>query len=231
MKKQHIIFSTLIAVMVVFAAVIPAMADPEEPAAATTSDTVTSELSITVPSYFDIQENTTNTVKTLSGADKVSVDADAVTLKNAINVQFDVTTNSTETVRVTVATDANGANNAANGTNVAFALDGAATTAGVAVASATSNAIGTPVAASNPGVIAFPHTLQYTKNGGAAANATFSSGHWDIEFDPGVGTIVFNIPANSTTVANTYSTQDPSGTYKAYLTATRVVAQQASNDP
>jgi len=211
---------TLLPVALMMMLVSPAFA--EDPA--TASNSAQSELQITVPEFINITKETSVEASTATFDPTYST----ITLVPALNANFKVITNKpNDSIKLT-ATALEGSvqvnaiyGTAADDVKLVFTNINRAPSAG-----AIDNIKGsTPAVASNANAIAFkltPTITPDTNSGATDPAATYDNGTGTISYVLQNGIYGFSYAVGTTAEANTFSTHDTNGTYKATLTLSQV---------
>ena len=201
----------------------------EEGAAA--SKTATSTQIITVPKFINI---THDPASVESAGAQFNGTYSVITLDKSMNTQFHVVTNNPDEAIKLTATCLAGGNQVnalygADAQNLRLIFTNNGTGARAAEASAVTNIMGTPAIDQNANAIAFTLTPTFavdSTSGGTTPTATLEAAGEGIQ--AGVkyritnGAYNFNYTVGTTAMADTFSTHDTDGTYKATLTLSQV---------
>ena len=205
----------------------------EEGAAA--SKTATSTQIITVPKFINI---THDPASVESAGAQFNGTYNVITLDKSMNTQFHVVTNNPDEAIKLTATCLAGGNQVnalygADAQNLRLIFTNSGTDVGTASraaeATAVTNIMGKPAIAQNANAIAFTLTPTFavdSTSGGTTPTATLEAGGKGIQ--AGVkyritnGAYNFNYTVGTTAIANTFSTHDTDGEYRATLTLSQV---------
>ena len=195
------------------------------------SNTATSTQIITVPKFINI---THDPASVESATAQFNGTYSVITLDNSMNTQFHVVTNNPDEAIKLTATCLAGKKQVnalygddAKNLRLIFTNNGKDKRA--AEATAVTNIMGTPAIDQNANAIAFTLTPTFAVDstaGGTEPRATLEAGGEGIQ--AGVkyritnGAYNFNYTVGTTAIANTFSTHDTDGTYKATLTLSQV---------
>ena len=200
------------------------------------SKTATATQVITVPKFINI---THDPASVESAKAQFNGTYSVITLDKSMNTQFHVVTNNPdEAIKLTATCLAGGAQvNALYGTNaqnlrLIFTNNGTdvGTASRAAEATAVENIMGkNPAIAQNANAIAFTLTPTFAvdpNSGGTAPTATLEAAgegtQAGVKYRITNGAYNFNYTVGTTAMANTFSTHDTDGTYKATLTLSQV---------
>lgn len=200
---------------------VPAFAD-----VVSGSEKATSTQQITVPPFINITHVDASSVEAATAGFNATYDE--ITLDKAMNTQFHVVTNNPdEVIKLTATCLADGNNvNAIYGSsatelNLIFTNNGSDSRA--ATAAAVTNIIDGPQKAQNANAIAFVLTPTITPDASSGAGEATATKETDgVKYALINGAYDFNYSLAQTAVANTFSTHDTDGTYKATLTLSQV---------
>lgn len=190
------------------------------------SNTATSTQQITVPKFINITHVAGSSVEETSAGFNATYDE--ITLEKAMNTQFHVVTNNPdEAIKLTATCLAGGSQvNAVYGDddqNLRLIFTNNGTGARAAEESAVTNIMATPAKAQNANAIAFVLTPTITPDSASgAADPTATKEEDGVKYKIVNGAYDFNYALAQTAVAETFSTHDTDGIYKATLTLSQV---------
>lgn len=190
------------------------------------SNTATSTQQITVPKFINITHDTANSVEQCNAGFNATYDE--ITLDKAMNTKFHVVTNNPDEAIKLTATCLAGGNqvNAIYGAdlnNLRLVFTNNGTDSRAATESAVTNIMGTPAKAQNANAIAFAITAAITPDATSGATDPSPTKEADgVKYTLVNGAYDFNYSVATTAIADTFSTHDTDGIYKATLTLSQV---------
>ncbi len=181
-----------------------------------------STMTLTVPEFINIQKNSSSVETATASFDPAYT---SITLDKSMSGLFTVITNKPgDKVKLTATALAGGVETAAlfgeNGSNLKLVLTNIGTDKHAASASAITNCKSNPAIADNANAICFELTPTITPDAASGAVAPLSVAQDDtgITYTIDNGKYGFSYVLGQTAVADTFSTHDTNGTYKATLT-------------